>query len=110
MSFCLSLSFAACLKDIQSFFRHDDPEHRPAFFAVSKYNLARSDLVPLIVTYPEDYEVIYNARKFYKIASGGSMRSVERQPHLAYSTFISLSRAHCPPSRFAITQSKCVLC
>ena len=55
---------AACLKDIQGFFRNDDPEERPAFFAVHKYNLARSDLVPLIVTYPEDYDIVYNARKF----------------------------------------------
>lgn len=55
--------FAACLKDLQGFFRYDDPEERPAFFAVSKYNFARSDLVPLIVTYPEDYDVIYNACK-----------------------------------------------
>lgn len=134
-----------CLRDLQRFFRYDDPETRPAFFAVSKYNFARrwgcgaglsgavwrrrlallllrlwapapailwppaptrcrtahsrllrgtliprysplatplcpaprasplstpparsslacSDLVPLIVTYPEDYDVVYNAR------------------------------------------------
>lgn len=54
---------AGCLRDLQRFFRYDDPEARPAFFAVSKYNFARSDLVPLIVTYPEDYEVVYNARE-----------------------------------------------
>eukprot|EP00890_Picochlorum_soloecismus_P004580 jgi/Picsp_1/5122/NSC_02485-R1_timeless family protein len=53
----------ACLKDLQGFFRYDDPEERPAFFAVSKYNFVRTDLVPLIVTYPEDYDVIYNALK-----------------------------------------------
>ncbi|KAL4422339.1 hypothetical protein ABPG75_008536 [Micractinium tetrahymenae] len=52
-----------CLRDLQRFFRNDDPEGRPAFFAVSKYNFARSDLVPLIVTYPDDYDVIYNALK-----------------------------------------------
>lgn len=56
-------SFAACLKDLQSFFRYDDSEERPAFFAVSHYNFARSDLVPLIVSYPDDYDVVYNARK-----------------------------------------------
>ena len=54
---------AGCLRDLQRFFRHDDPEARPAFFAVSKYNFARSDLVPLIVTYPEDYDIVYNARE-----------------------------------------------
>lgn len=55
---------AGCLRDLQRFFRHDDPEARPGFFAVSKYNFARSDLVPLIVTYPEDYDVVYNAREY----------------------------------------------
>ncbi|GAB4821374.1 hypothetical protein N2152v2_008420 [Parachlorella kessleri] len=52
-----------CLKDLQRFFRDDDPEMRPAFFAVHKYNFARSDLVPLIVTHPDEYEVVYNALK-----------------------------------------------
>jgi hypothetical protein len=55
---------AGCLRDLQRFFRYDDPEHRPAFFAVSKYNFARSDLVPLVVTYPDDYDVLYNAREW----------------------------------------------
>jgi hypothetical protein len=52
-----------CLKDLQRFFRNDDDEARPAFFAVSKYNFARSDLVPLITAYPEDPELVYNARE-----------------------------------------------
>ncbi|KAL4855933.1 Protein timeless [Chlorella vulgaris] len=52
-----------CLHDLQRFFRYDDPEERPSFFAVSKYNFARSDLVPLIITYPDDYDVVYNALK-----------------------------------------------
>jgi hypothetical protein len=55
---------AGCLRDLQRFFRYDDPETRPAFFAVSKYNFARSDLVPLIVTYPDDYDIVYNAREW----------------------------------------------
>ena len=33
---------AGCLKDLQRFFRADDPEERPAFFAVHKYNLVRA--------------------------------------------------------------------
>ena len=33
------LNPAGCLKDLQRFFRADDPEERPAFFAVHKYNL-----------------------------------------------------------------------
>ena len=51
----------------------DDWEQRPAFFAVSKYNLARSDLVPLIVTHPEDHELVYSARE------RGGGRGGERQ-------------------------------
>lgn len=43
----------------------DDTGDRPAFFAISQYNFARSDLVPLIVTYPEEYEIVYNARKYH---------------------------------------------
>ena len=58
-----SLPCAACLRDLQAIFRGDDAAERPAFFAVSKYNFARSDLVPLIVTYPEDYDVVFNARE-----------------------------------------------
>ena len=54
---------AESLRDLQRFFRGDDPEQRPAFFAVGHYNFARSDLVPLIVTYPDDYDVVYNARE-----------------------------------------------
>jgi hypothetical protein len=50
--------------------RGDDEEERPAFFAISQFNLARSDLVPLITTYPDDHEVVYNARER---GSGGMM-------------------------------------
>lgn len=58
---------AACLKDLQGFFRFDDPAERPAFFAVSKYNFAKTDLVPLIVTYPEEYDIIYNACRLHVV-------------------------------------------
>lgn len=55
---------AGCLKDLQAMLRGDDEEERPAFFAISQFNLARSDLVPLITTYPDDHEVVYNAREW----------------------------------------------
>lgn len=60
-------AIAGCLHDLQRFFRYDDPEERPSFFAVSKYNFARSDLVPLIITYPDDYDVVYNAREQHAV-------------------------------------------
>ena len=52
-----------CLKDLQGFFKYDHSEERPAFFAVAKYNFAKTDIVPLLVTYPDDYELVYNALK-----------------------------------------------
>ena len=64
-----STAFAECLKDLQRFLRQDHPETRPAFTALSKYNLARADLVPLIVSYPEDVDLVYNARKTCTIAA-----------------------------------------
>lgn len=60
--YCKDDDCVACLKDLQGFFRFDDQVERPAFFAVSKYNFAKTDLVPLLVTYPEDYDVVYNTR------------------------------------------------
>ena len=54
---------AACLRDLQRMLRGDDPRERPIFFASGKLNLARTDLVPLIVTYPDDYDVVFNARE-----------------------------------------------
>ena len=53
---------ADCLKDLQRFLRHDDPIRREAFFALGQYGVVKSDLVGLITTYPEDTELIYNAR------------------------------------------------
>ena len=34
---------------------------RPAFFALGGFNIAKTDLVPLIVSYPDDADVVYNA-------------------------------------------------
>jgi hypothetical protein len=65
---------------LQSFLRADDPEERPAFYAISKYNLARSDLVPLIITYPDDAEVVYNAC----------------EPHRKQFPPFSIARSFCP--------------
>lgn len=56
---------AACLRELQRMLRGDDPRERPIFFAAGKLNLARTDLVPLIVTYPDDYDVVFNARERY---------------------------------------------
>ena len=53
--------FTECLKDLQRFLRRDDTEKRPAFFALSKTNIAKSDLVPLLSAYPDSNDVVYNS-------------------------------------------------
>ena len=52
---------AACLKDLQRFLRKDDPDTRAAFFKLGQFNVAKSDLVPIIVTYAHDTDLVYNA-------------------------------------------------
>lgn len=74
----------ACLKDLQGFFRHDDPEYRHAFFAIHKYNFAKTDLVPLLVTYPDDYEVVYNT---LKVCTHLTMQSAEISKGLVHRQF-----------------------
>lgn len=63
---------AACLKDLQRLLRQDT-DTREAFQVLGQYNIAKSDLVPLIVTYPKDTDVIYNARKNPCVTSGISL-------------------------------------
>lgn len=53
----------ACLKDLQAFLRHDSPETREAFFALGGYNIARNDLVPILMGHPGDTELVFNARE-----------------------------------------------
>lgn len=53
----------ACLKDLQRLLRQDESEGKEAFQVLGQYNIARSDLVPIIVTYPKETEIVYNARK-----------------------------------------------
>ena len=56
------LSVAACLKDLQRLLRQDT-ETREAFQVLGQYNIAKSDLVPITVTYPKDTDLVYNACK-----------------------------------------------
>ena len=59
----LLLCVTDCLKDLQRFLRQDDPETRPTFTALSKFDVAKSDLVPAIVANPGDTDLVYNACK-----------------------------------------------
>jgi timeless len=56
---------ADCLKDLQRFLRKDDPDMRPVFFKLGGFHLAANDLVPLVVTYPNEHDVVYNARECF---------------------------------------------
>ena len=79
----------ACLKDLQAFFRHDDSEHRHAFFAIHKYNFAKTDLVPLLVTYPDDYDVVYNT---LKVCTHLTMQSADINKGLVHRQFEAMRR------------------
>lgn len=51
------------MKDLQRLLRQDESETREAFQVLGQYNIAKSDLVPIIVTYPKDTDIVYNSRK-----------------------------------------------
>ena len=53
--------WTACLKDLQRFLRQDNRGLRPAFMTLGQYCIARTDLVPLITTYPGAWDIVYNA-------------------------------------------------
>jgi len=56
---------AECLKDLQRFLRQDDAEKRPAFFALSSTNISKTDLVPLLMAYPDNKDVVFNSGAFW---------------------------------------------
>jgi len=51
------------LKDLQRLLRQDESETKEAFQILGHYNIATSDLVPIIVTYPKETDIVYNARE-----------------------------------------------
>jgi len=57
--------FAACLKDLQRLLRQDESETREAFQVLGRYNIAKSDLVPMIVTFPKETDIVYSARTHF---------------------------------------------
>ena len=52
-----------CLKDLQRFLRRDDPYTRDVFHRLCQWGLVATDLVPLVVQYQDDSDVVYNALK-----------------------------------------------
>jgi hypothetical protein len=61
---------AACLKDLQRCLRRDDPDTRDVFFKLGEFDTAKNDLVPIIVTYPDDTDLVYNARAWPQMRLG----------------------------------------
>lgn len=53
----------ACLKDVQRFLRRDESETREAFFQLGQCRVAQTDLVPMMIAYPEDHVIVFNALK-----------------------------------------------
>ncbi|CAG9467441.1 unnamed protein product [Pedinophyceae sp. YPF-701] len=51
------------LKDLQRFLRRDDPATRGVFYTLADLKIVAQDLVPLIVFYPDEEDVVYNALK-----------------------------------------------
>jgi len=70
---------AACLKDLQRFLRRDDPDAREAFYALGEMELAKTSLLPLLVAYAEEQEVVYNSRERHQGALAGLCSSVHPQ-------------------------------
>ncbi|KAG1661086.1 hypothetical protein FOA52_012075, partial [Chlamydomonas sp. UWO 241] len=52
-----------CLKDLQRFLRNDDPDLRTVFFKLASFETPRTDLLPLLTTYPGDEEIVTAALK-----------------------------------------------
>jgi len=62
----------ACLKDLQRLLRQDESETKEAFQILGHYNIAASDLIPIIVTYPKETDIVYNARELVQQHSADS--------------------------------------
>lgn len=58
-----------CLKDLQRFLAHDDPDTREAFFHLAAWRTAERDLVPLLVHYADDADVAYQALRLATLMS-----------------------------------------
>ena len=90
--FCL----AACLKDLQRLLRQDESETREAFQVLSQYNIAKSDLVPIIVTYPKETDIVYNACKLqvFVARADNTAFALKHTPSLCSEGFNLFDDAH----------------
>lgn len=54
---------AVNLKHLQRFLRRDDPTERDIFMQLGKWNTIRQDILPIIVHYRHDFDLVLNAGK-----------------------------------------------
>lgn len=58
------LCSSANLKHLQRFLRRDDPTEREIFLQLGKWNTIRQDILPIIIHYRDDYDLVLNAGKY----------------------------------------------
>lgn len=63
-SCAMHVHISACLKDLQRFLRRDDPGEREAFYYLGSIGIAKRDLLPLLLAYADQPDVVYNAREY----------------------------------------------
>ncbi|KAG0582042.1 hypothetical protein KC19_3G029100 [Ceratodon purpureus] len=51
------------LKHLQRFLRRDDPQQRDIFMQLGKWNTIRQDVLPIIIHYRDDFDLVLNAVK-----------------------------------------------
>lgn len=70
----------ACLGDISRFLRRDDPKTRDVIIALSDWNIMRSHVVPIILQYNKEPEMLLAATKV--IPGHARSRAVLNHPSL----------------------------
>lgn len=60
--------FSVNLKHLQRFLRRDDPVEREIFMQLGKWNTIRQDILPIIISYRDDYDLVLNAGKQINIS------------------------------------------
>ena len=60
---CLTVN----LKHLQRFLRRDDPTQRDIFMQLGKWNTIRQDVLPIIIHYRHNFDLVLNAGKHVSI-------------------------------------------
>jgi timeless len=60
------------LKNLQRFLRRDDPESRDIFMQLGKWNTIRQDILPIIISYRDQFDLVLNAGECSNSSSVGS--------------------------------------